>query len=465
MAEIYRAGVPAAIAAARAGERQTAKQILSAIVAEEPSNAEAWLWLSGVVDDPAEQRLALERVVALEPDHARANHGLQWLREHHPEVFMLAPPPAAFVEPPPAPPSADTLPQASLGLYTPEMTSRAGVYSAPAETAEEPTRQIATREAQPVVEAAAPANAAMSHADADEDAPRSSLSEEFRCPHCGEWAAAGDTSCPRCQGSLIVDVNRTVGARLSRLTLALLWALAAAAAIAGAAWLFAEAPRLQAGTSSLLPFLRPLGFSTAPGAQLPFASSAGLTFGAFAVIALLAALGLAARRRAVYVMQVVLILAALAGAVVLAAITYPALASAWEVDTAAGALGTAVVVGAVLLPLLQLWLTYASRREFYPLRARVQLPAQTLGGAEHFRRGTRFRDRGWRWAAARELELAVEREPQALKYRRALADVYASMGNHARARDELRASLNLQPDTGPGGRARVVAEDVQRGRE
>jgi hypothetical protein len=464
MAEIYRAGVPAAIAAARAGERQTAKQILNAIVAEEPSNAEAWLWLSGVVDDPAEQRLALERVVALEPDHTRANRGLQWLREHHPEVFMLAPPPASFADPPPAPATADTLPRERLVVGSPEVTNHAAGYPAPPALADESTQQIGAQEAQPGVAAPA-ANAQVSAADGEGDAPRSSLSEEFRCPHCGEWAAAGDMSCPRCHGSLIVDVNRTVGARLSRLTLVLLWALAAAAAIAGAAWLFVEAPRLQAGTSALLPFLRPLGLAAGPNAPLPFASSAGLTLGAFAVIALLVALGLAARRRAVYVMQIVLLVAAFAGGIALAALTYPALAPALQVDMVAGAIGTAIVAGAVLLPLLQLWLTYASRREFYPLRARVQLPAQTLAGAEHFRRGTRFRDRGWRWAAARELELAVEREPQALKYRRALADVYASMGNHVRARDELRASLNLQPDTGPAGRARVLAEDAQRGRE
>ena len=125
----------------------------------------------------------------------------------------------------------------------------------------------------------------------------------------------------------------------------------------------------------------------------------------------------------------------------------------------------AVVVGGLLgLALLQLVLTLASRREFFPRHVRAWLPMQSLSGAEHFRVGTRYRERGWRWAAARELERAVDQDPQALKYRRALADVYASMGD-VRARDQLRASLNLHPDTSPTARAGSIAEELERERQ
>ena len=38
---------------------------LQAILADNPADVQAWLWLSGVVDAPAEQVAALERVLEL----------------------------------------------------------------------------------------------------------------------------------------------------------------------------------------------------------------------------------------------------------------------------------------------------------------------------------------------------------------------------------------------------------------
>jgi hypothetical protein len=46
-----------------------------------------------------------------------------------------------------------------------------------------------------------------------------------------------------------------------------------------------------------------------------------------------------------------------------------------------------------------------------------------------------------------------------------LADAYTSLGDQARARDELRASVNLDPDTSPLARSGGLAKDVQRERQ
>ena len=65
------------IAAMRAGERTRARQLLTAAVRANPRSAEAWLWLSGTLDDPAQQRECLERVLALDPHNVAARRGME----------------------------------------------------------------------------------------------------------------------------------------------------------------------------------------------------------------------------------------------------------------------------------------------------------------------------------------------------------------------------------------------------
>lgn len=60
----------------RTGQREEARAMLTAIVRAHPAFAPAWLWLSGVVSDPARQRECLERVLALDPENAAAKHGM-----------------------------------------------------------------------------------------------------------------------------------------------------------------------------------------------------------------------------------------------------------------------------------------------------------------------------------------------------------------------------------------------------
>jgi hypothetical protein len=126
---------------------------------------------------------------------------------------------------------------------------------------------------------------------------------------------------------------------------------------------------------------------------------------------------------------------------------------------------TAVLGAGLALLLLRLGLLLGARREFFPRRGRVRLPAQMLTGGEHFRIGGRYCDRGWYWAAARELERAVADEPHKLKYRRLLAEAYSKIGDLVRARDELRLSVNLNPDTSPTARAGALAKEAQRERQ
>jgi tetratricopeptide (TPR) repeat protein len=244
--------------------------------------------------------------------------------------------------------------------------------------------------------------------------------------------------------------------------MALLWLLSAAAAVVGSVALLQISQQLQAGDTSLTLPLNSLLFAVTPDVILRTVSVAGLTLGGVALLGLLMALGLLARWRAVYVLHTLLVLLVLVGAVALVGYALPALDELFRQDPTSA---TAVVAGLIGLPLVQLLLALMARRDFFPRRERVRLAAVARTPEEHWKLGSSYQQRGWRWAAAGEYERAAELEPQSLRYRRALADIYTSMGDHARAREELRASLNLQPHTSPASRAGPIAEEVQRERQ
>ncbi|HEY0737715.1 MAG TPA: hypothetical protein VGD69_22545 [Herpetosiphonaceae bacterium] len=87
MSDETHATLDQAIAAARAGRRDDAARMLRQIVAANPFNADAWVWLGGLASEPQEQRSALEQALAIAPDNQRAQQGLAWLRQTRPEIF------------------------------------------------------------------------------------------------------------------------------------------------------------------------------------------------------------------------------------------------------------------------------------------------------------------------------------------------------------------------------------------
>ncbi len=65
------------IDAAREGNREEARNLFGLLTRQEPNNLQAWLWLAGVADGPEERRVALERVLELDPTNEMAAKGLQ----------------------------------------------------------------------------------------------------------------------------------------------------------------------------------------------------------------------------------------------------------------------------------------------------------------------------------------------------------------------------------------------------
>jgi hypothetical protein len=70
----------AGIAAAKAGQRDEARELLLRVVEADEEIEQAWLWLSSVVDSDEDRLIALENVLEINPDNAQARAGVKWLK-------------------------------------------------------------------------------------------------------------------------------------------------------------------------------------------------------------------------------------------------------------------------------------------------------------------------------------------------------------------------------------------------
>jgi Tfp pilus assembly protein PilF len=67
--------------AVQQGDYERARDLLLQVVEHDEENAQAWLWLSGAVDDIDDQQTALENVLALDPANAAAQRGLALIEQ------------------------------------------------------------------------------------------------------------------------------------------------------------------------------------------------------------------------------------------------------------------------------------------------------------------------------------------------------------------------------------------------
>ncbi len=67
------------INAFKAGRKDEARALLLKATELDQYNEQAWLWLSGLMDTPDDQRTCLENVLAINPNNERASQGLSYL--------------------------------------------------------------------------------------------------------------------------------------------------------------------------------------------------------------------------------------------------------------------------------------------------------------------------------------------------------------------------------------------------
>lgn len=89
---LYQRGV----AAARGGQKRVAAGLLTRSVQLDPNSEGAWLWLSGVLEDPHQIAFCLNAVLKLNPANERARKGLRWLEDR--QLLQGAPKPSALLD-------------------------------------------------------------------------------------------------------------------------------------------------------------------------------------------------------------------------------------------------------------------------------------------------------------------------------------------------------------------------------
>ena len=207
------------IAAAKAGQRGQARELLTRVVDYDERNAPAWLWLSGVVDSLEDREICLENVLAIEPDNDAASRGLAWVRQQIQQTEAPPPSPAdtAVVESPVVArshtpsttaaavlyeDSADHQPQQGWEPASPT-TPEDGIVESPvvarARTAPTAAAAMLRGESEFLYPAVMPEPAAL---------PANEFDDEYLCPYCASLTEPEDRRCKFCGGQLWIKSRK-----------------------------------------------------------------------------------------------------------------------------------------------------------------------------------------------------------------------------------------------------------------
>ncbi len=434
-----------AIAAARDGRRDDARALLMRTLEAEPRNERAWLWLSGVVDDPGDVKICLENVLALNPSNARARQGLEWL---HARVGLPLPP-----SPPPERSGGSTereidagafsltrlrAYQATLADVAPETASRSAplpVRRSVQTTPPPVSGRAAVQSGASAVNRALPTSVARLASIETDDAT-------IPCPYCGAPTVEAQRRCTQCDGSLLVRV--ALSDEPSSIVSALVWlwrggaiAIMLIALIFPAlgTFLYQENPARGFPIGILIPavilaLVGVIGFSIAR--QLAQCSvwalylSVGLT-----VAGLIGALALVARPDAL-----IAVLDRLLGAT-----TLP---PDWLAPLLSGV--SIVAISAIVAHVAAIALTVAGYTAIAGRLERFRHILKPSDHVTHYNNGVALKNRGMWYAASLEWEWAVKKAPYDVTCLRALGLAYARLKQFDKARAMLDRAAQAAPN-------------------
>lgn len=412
------------IAAARAGKREEARGLLVRLVEADERNEQAWLWLAGVVDDPADMRTCLQNVLDLNPANQQAQQGLAWIESRYGPPTPPAEPPAP-PEPQPAPPDPQTASRLDAIEDRRTYTAPAATLAVQAPAAEAPVAvPAATRPAAPVE-------------------PIAVAPPEHPCPYCGAPTVLKQQACTQCRGDLMLRAAPPEKRSLALTILGVLWGIGGALVLLTTALMFLlflrvrQDPQAIAGARSADPLLLAIAITLVIGCLY-----IGL------------ARGLLARRRWAFYVNMVLIvlslfgtLSSVAAGALLVSLLGAGLGRAGSAGSLAGTVSLIVVIvlgiGFVLLPIV---LTVLSARDFFGPKVRFQPAVESAEHLVHYNNGIAYKNRGMWYMAAQEWEAAVSKKPREPNYLHALGLAYAQLKQPDRARATLDRALQSAPD-------------------
>jgi len=410
------------IAAAKMGQKETARNLLTRVVEQDERNLTAWLWLSGVVDNLDDKEVCLENVLALDPENQAARQGLESVRGQR-----------AAAQPVYVPPLISDLPASSMSPLTPAQAILRPRAPEPEPLAAEPKASRVSENPDAWVEAGPLPS---------QDEVNTALSEfedETLCPYCAAPTQPKDKKCPTCHGTLWKHTRKNPGGSVA------FWFLLGAILIEMLGGVYGFIVILTAlfgqmvASGQLAPeqfFGLYVGIKTAPPdiAQTVLTRLPPPVFWAFAI------------SMAVQFVQVVLLylrwqpmywfLVGMAVLSILLAIARLAMSPGVE-----GWMG----VGASLLPLVFL---FRIEGDFMMEHERYWC-APDKGIHTHsafYQRGREYARKKMWAAAVVHFRRATAGAPSNVAYHVALATAYAKLNRYERAQSVLRGAQRLAPD-------------------
>ncbi|MCU0494504.1 MAG: hypothetical protein MUD01_23200 [Chloroflexaceae bacterium] len=388
------------IDAARVGRRENARELLMQVVQQDERNELAWLWLSGVVDTPEDQRVCLENVLEINPGNQHARRGLAMLEERAKASSSNGEQSAA--------------PVAVSGVAVPPKPA-APVLSPTSVTAPEPEETPMLAEVSPT---------------------------RYPCPYCGKPTSLRQRTCGNCRKALTYRLDAPEKRSLPLLLLVALWAISGLILIIGGGFLVAATIRL----------IREEGLEAFNAVAAPTVTGIGGILLA-AILAVALAVALWRRRVWAYFTTMGMVGVGFLGLVALAGSGGQLLAALPQAGGGAvPGFGNAITLGlngplicsAVLL-LGAIALCVIIWPDFYGRTARLVSEVPLRDDVGHYNAGVSYKNQGMWYMAAREWEQAVSKKQRNPNYRHALGLAYAQISEFSLAVQQLRTAAQLAP--------------------
>lgn len=173
------------ITAVKSKQYEQARELLMQVVELDKKNVLGWLWLSSVVEHPADKEACLENVLLLDPNNQIAHRGLRFIqKQKNAAKNQVALPPDVRPERPN---------RTTSGRYK---RLPPGSKSTSKKSSRSPKR------------ARSPAEKQREKSNSDRDAPIDVFANELLCPSCATLTQPDDKKCRQCRQKLWVSIPR-----------------------------------------------------------------------------------------------------------------------------------------------------------------------------------------------------------------------------------------------------------------